>query len=143
VERGHPLTRVLAAAAALLVAGWLAVGLRATLLEERADEQLTVRLALDGRDPARAGALSQAARDLDDAGWLNPDRLPRMYRAQILVALGHEERARAIAREVTRAEPDNLEIWRTALGMALALPDRGLEAEARRRIAELNPRLSR
>ena len=66
-----------------------------------------------------------------------------MYRAQILVILGQDDRARELAREVTREEPDNLEIWQTARGIGLALRDRELEAEARRRIRELNPRVSR
>jgi hypothetical protein len=38
--------------------------------------------------------------------------------------------------------PEDLEVWRTTEAIALALPDRALLAEARRRIRELNPRLA-
>ena len=134
--------RGLAAVAALLVAGWLAAGLRSTILQERAGDQLTEGLTLMEPTPAQARTLSGAARDLDRAGELNPDRVPDMYRAQILVVLGERERGRELAREVTRAEPDNLEIWRTARAIALALRDREFEAEANRRIRELNPRVA-
>ena len=134
--------RGLAAGAALLVAAWLAAGLRSTILEERASDQLSKGLTLADPTPAQARTLSRAARDLDRAGELNPDRVPDMYRAQILVVLGQEDRGRDLAREVTRAEPDNLEIWRTARAIALALRDRELEAEANRRIRELNPRVA-
>jgi hypothetical protein len=134
--------RGVAAGAALLVAVWLAAGLRSTILEERAEDQLREGFTLTDPTPAQARTLSRVARDLDRAGELNPDRVPDMYRAQILVVLGEREQGRRLAREVTRAEPDNLEIWRTARAIALALRDREFEDEANRRIRELNPRVS-
>jgi len=133
------LKRALAAAAALLVAAWLAIGLRATVLEERGTEQFEEGLTLTHPTPEQAHTLRRAAHDLDRASWLNPDRVPRMHYAQTILILGEKRRAGEIAREVTRQEPDNLEVWRMALGIALALRDRGFQAEARRHIRELSP----
>ena len=140
MKPGNALWRGLGATAALLVAGWLAIGLRTTVLEERGRERLTNNLTLTAPSPAQTRALSRAARDLDRAGWLNPDRVPRMYYAQTILILGEKRRARELARELMREEPDNLEIWQTARAIGLALPDRALTAESRRRVRELNPR---
>ena len=141
MKSGNVLSRSVVAGVALLLAAWLAVGLRSTILEERGRDQLTSGLTLRGATQARI--VSRAARNLDRASWLNPDRIPRMYYAQSIVILGDKVRAEEVTREVIRAEPENLENWRTALGVGLALPDRGLQAEARRRIRELNPRTAR
>jgi len=143
MKPGNLMWRALGAIAALLVAAWLAVGLRATILEERGSERLTKNLIPTEPTPAQARTLAGAARDFDRASWLNPDRVPRMYYAQTILILGERRRARELARQVARKEPENLEIWRTARAIALALPDRAFEAEARRRIRELSPRASR
>ena len=143
MKPGNPLWRGLGAIAAVLVAAWLAQGLRAAVLEERGREQLNKNLTLTEPTPSQARTLSRAARDLDRAGWLNPDRVPRAYYAQTLLILGEEDRSREIAREVTRAEPENLEVWRIAGAIALVLRDRRFQDEATRHIRELNPRLSR
>lgn len=137
------MTRIAFALVALLAAAWLALGLRSTLYENRGMDEFTAGLTLTRPTPAQARELSRSVRDLDRAAWLNPDHLPRAYYAQALVVLGQDARARAIIGDVTRAEPDNLQIWRVGRAMGIALSDRGLERQATRRVRELNPRPSR
>jgi hypothetical protein len=145
VKPRDALLRGLVATCALLVAAWLALGLRSTILDERGRDGFTKGLALGNGlsltepTPAQVPPLTRAAHDLDRAAWLNPDGLPRAYRAQVLVLLGQGGRARTLIGQVTQDEPDNAEIWRAARGVGIALRDRGLELRAKRRIRELQP----
>jgi predicted Zn-dependent protease len=131
--------RGLPAAAAVVVVAWLALSLQGANLSERGTDELLKGFAMRASKPAKARRYAQAAQDLDRSTFLNPDRLPRIYRAQALAALGERGRARQLVGEVTREEPRNREIWDSARATALVLGDRALEAEARRRLRELNP----
>jgi hypothetical protein len=159
---GTALARALTALAALLVAGWLAVGLRSAVLEERGKDRVIAavqftepkqgearpegpligQLLLKDPTPVQARRLRRAARDLDRATWLNPDGALRIHHAQALVLLGEKARARRIAHTVTVDHREDIDVWRTAEAIALGLPDRALLADARRHIRELNPRLA-
>lgn len=131
------LGRIAVALAALVVVGWLAIGLRSAVLTKRGTEQLEEGLAAQQKGRP---ALRRAESSLDRATFLNPDRLPESYRAQVLVALGEGRRGRGLSAEVAREEPDNREIWATASAIGLALQDRAYQAEALRQLRRLNPR---
>jgi len=131
------LGRIAVVLVALIVVAWLGLGLRAAVLTERGTEQLEQGLAAQ---QSGQPALRRAERSLHDATFLNPDRRPESYRAQVLVALGENARGRALSEQVTREEPDNREIWATASAIALALQDREYQAAAARQLRRLNPR---
>jgi hypothetical protein len=127
------------ALAALLVAAWLALGLRATVLTDRSVRAISDSTLRVNPTPEDVRRLSQAKLDLDHAAWLNPDRQPRTYYAQVLFRLGERHRARERIERLTRETPDDLLVWRTARAFAVILRDRKLEAEANRRLRELHP----
>jgi hypothetical protein len=98
------LVRAAVALLAVLVIAWSAVLLRDTRLQEHATD-----LAQTSR---QAAALEQAVRDYEAAGFLNPDTGPDVGRA---LALQRQRRAReavAVAEDIVRREPENLNAWR-------------------------------
>ncbi len=127
--------RVLGAAVAVLVAAWLAFGLRATVLEQNGNRDLRQAVS----NPGDKAAAQRAASDFDRASRLNPDRLPRSYYAQLLVIQGQRDRGVALSDELTRTEPENQEIWETSLAIALATKDAARQTRAVRRLKQLNP----
>ena len=133
------LTRILVAVGALLVAAWLAVGLRSAVLAERGEDRLLQAVSTPP-GPAQASGFAHAARNLDSATALNPDRIPRVLEAQALAGLGEKERARRLTLQLIREEPDNVQLLATARAVALTLGDRRLQAEVVRRTNEVNPR---
>jgi predicted Zn-dependent protease len=135
VSRGTVVLRVLGAAAAVLVAAWLAFGLRAAALEQRGNRDLRQAVS----NPGDKAAAQRAASNFDRASRLNPDRLPRSYYAQLLVIQGQRDRGLALSDELTRTEPDNQEIWETSLAIALATKDAARQTRAVRRLKQLNP----
>ena len=138
VERKAVLWRGLTALAALMVAAWLALGLRATVLTDRGVRQISNSLNANP-SPEDVRRLSQAKLDLDHAAWFNPDREPGIYYTQVLFLLGERDRARKRIERLTREAPDDLVVWRTARGFALSVGDRKFEAEADRQLRELHP----
>ena len=133
------LTRILLAAGALVVAAWLALSLRSAVLTQRGEDRVLQAVSTPP-GAARTNGFAQAERDLDRATSLNPDRIPRVLRAQALAGRGEKERARRLARQLIREEPDNMQLLATARAVALAIGDRRLQAEVARRVAEVNPR---
>jgi hypothetical protein len=98
------LVRAAVALLAVLVIAWSAVLLRDTRLQEHATD-----LAQTSR---QAAALEQAVRDYEAACFLNPDTGPDVGRA---LALQRQRRAReavAVAEDIVRREPENLNAWR-------------------------------
>jgi len=81
----------------------------------------------------RAGSL------LNEAGALNPDRQVDLERINLELELHHVQAARELAREVTRAEPENVEAW---VSLAeTAGDDPALFAQAVHKIRALEPLL--
>jgi hypothetical protein len=118
---------------ALVVGAWLALGVRALALESGAEDVL---------DRARGGPVPQAEvtaaiDDLAKAGRLSPDQAPVIRQGELLAAVGRDDEARALAKRVTDAEPDNLQAW--FLAWVVADPDKPAKAHAKRRVLELNP----
>jgi hypothetical protein len=118
---------LLVVAAAALV--WLGLWLNQTMQIRQADRQAFVPGAT--KDPARVRALVS---DFERARAHTPDSFPLMDEGLFLFEAGARRRAAALAAEVVRREPRNVSAW-SLLGQA----DPARAAEARRRIAELNP----
>jgi hypothetical protein len=129
------LVRFLAGALALVVIAWLALGLRATLLEA------------DGRDAiergeTRAAVLAAALEDVRDARSWNAGSAPRLIEARLLAADDRAAEAVVLASEVARDEPENLEAWALLYVGALSTDDAALRRRSLQRIDELNPQLA-
>jgi predicted Zn-dependent protease len=120
-------------ALALLVGGWLVLGLRAVRLEEQANA--TIQRARTG--PVAPADVNRALDDLAEAGRLSPDQAPLIDQGELLAAAHRNDEARAIAKRVTEVEPDNLQGW--YLAWVVADPDKRAKAHAKRRLLELNP----
>jgi Flp pilus assembly protein TadD len=103
--RGMPL-RIALALVALVVAAWLALGLRNASLEEEGRDLARSPAAL--RDPAVA---RQADDRLRAAETLNPDNTPLTYRGQLALRLKRYDEAIRIFRELTRREPESVTAW--------------------------------
>jgi hypothetical protein len=110
----------------MLVRAAVALLLRDTRLQEHATD-----LAQASR---QAAALEQAARDYQAAGFLNPDTGPDVGRA---LALQRQRRAReavAVAEDIVRREPENLNAWRLLSVLTIELdPARSRQAVERAR----------
>jgi hypothetical protein len=118
---------------ALLVGAWLALGVRAVALETDARE--VIAKARSGRIPP--AEVNKALDDLAKAGRLSPDQGPVIRQGELLAAAGRDDEARAVAKRVTEAEPDNLQAW--FLAWVVADPDKRAKAHAKQRLLELNP----
>jgi hypothetical protein len=92
---------------ALCVGAWLAVGYRDVRLENKGAYALA-QLRAHHLTPAEARDGLQALRD---AQWLNADQTPRLMEGELNVFRGRVSVARAIAKEGTAAEPDNVRGW--------------------------------
>ena len=116
---------------ALGVVAWFVVGYRETRLEARGDAALAALRAHDlspavGRDGLQAFA---------DAQWLNPDQAPLIKEGELSFFLGRRDKAAAIAKDVTAAEPENVSGWFLAY-----LVERGpARTEAGERVKGLDP----
>jgi predicted Zn-dependent protease len=120
-------------AVALVAGAWLALGVRALALESDAGQVLD--RARQG--PVETAEVNAALDDLAQAGRLSPDQAPVIRQGELLAAAGRDEEARAVARRVTRAEPDNLQAW--FLAWVVADPDKRAKEHAKRHLLELNP----
>ena len=130
-----PAARIGLAVLALVVAAWLAVGLRAAVPETRALSK--------ARDDARTPAGQRQVRRLfTDARSLNPDSQPRVSEASFLVATGKRREAVRVLEPVVRDEPDNAEAWAILAG-ATAKADRRRNAQALAQLRRLKPPVRR
>jgi predicted Zn-dependent protease len=129
-----PAARIALAAAALAAIAWLSIGVRAAHLATEghavASAPERVRLA--------PGAVSRAERELRDAEQLVDDRDAAADRASLLARGGHPEAATALARRLTREEPDNVAYW-FLLARVARRADPALARRAAARALELRP----
>jgi hypothetical protein len=125
--------RILYVVAAVLIAGWLALSLRAIRLETDARELMPP-------PPAQpdAATLSEAQRLLHRAQSHNPDVRPKVVEGTLLGLAGRNREAAAVLEEVLRDEPDNLRAA-IALRANLLRFDPAHAAVVERRIRELAP----
>jgi hypothetical protein len=103
-ERTSPIARVALGVLAVVVIGWLAVGLRSAVPETRAKQVLA-------HQPVTPADRAHARRLLRDARTLNPDTRPRVAEGALLMISGQPRRAAGVLREVVRAEPANARAW--------------------------------
>jgi hypothetical protein len=130
----HALLRLLTAASALAVMTWLALGLRATLLEAEGREALE-------QSEQGAGQPDGALDDLRAARRWNSGNAPRLIEARLLAADGRPAQAVALAEEVAGDEPENLEAWAVLYIGALAIDREPLARRSLQIISELDPQL--
>jgi predicted Zn-dependent protease len=104
-------TRIVAAAAALVVVAWFALGAYQSHEVGRATAGTHGHLTSDGARRADAA--------LENAATLNPDRAVDVLRAQVAIAAGQATRGEAILDRVLAAEPQDLDAW---IALADALP---------------------
>lgn len=118
-----------------LVAGtWLMSSFRSVELE--ADGQALADQARS--QPISAANLRHARDALQDAGHFTTDMSPQVTEAQLLANAGRRAQAASIALRVTDEEPENFGAWVVVYANS---PDRTQSAQARRRVASLNPSL--
>ena len=127
--------RAALALVALVVIGWLAVGLRSAVPETRAKEALTHR-PLTSADRARVLSL------LHDARTLNPDTRPRVTEGALLLISRKPRQATAVLRGVVAAEPRNAPAW-SLLATAYRAYDPARSAAALARFRQLKPAVGR
>jgi hypothetical protein len=118
---------------ALLVLGWLVVGLRAVRLEDQAGAVIDRARA---GEPVTQADVRQAQDRLRQARDLSPDLTPMLKEGQLEEALGRKHSADLIARAVAIEEPDNLQAW--FLAWAAAPDDRSRE-QSLGQLRRLNP----
>lgn len=98
---------LLVCAAALIVAAWFALGVR-----QSHDLNIATGI-ISGSGPLAPAQAQRAAALLERAGQLNPDTSVDVARSQLALRQGDVARARAVARDVTRSEPQNIQGWLT------------------------------
>jgi Flp pilus assembly protein TadD len=125
--------RVALAALCLVVAAWLALGLRDARLEQRGTELSRSPAALHDAAVAR-----QADEQLADAELLNPDTNPVLVRGALAFRRGDLARSTSLLQDVVEHEPENLPAWRLLALVADANHDRPLAREATRRSRRLS-----
>ena len=127
------LARIGLIVAALVVAGCLAITLRAIRLETEARDSLP-----HGTIPP--AALAHAEKLLESAEDPNPDIRPLVVRAALLTGVNQPQRAAALLREVLRREPDNA-VAASLLVRNLRRYDQAAADAAERRLNEIAPPL--
>jgi hypothetical protein len=131
----HVLVRFTVGAFALIVIAWLALGLRASSLEAEGRDALE-------RGETRSSRLAAALDDARSARSGNAGTAPRLIEARLLAADGRTGEAVALASEVAREEPENLEAWALLYVAALSTDDARMRQRSLQKIAELNPQLA-
>lgn len=119
---------VTVAAAAII---WLALGLRASHLEERG-----IALVTGHSDPA---SVAEARRSLIDAQANNADSRPLFLLGELYVFTHRPNLAIAPLEEVVRREPENHDAWSILANAAEASGNKPLAARARARTLALAP----
>ena len=91
-------------AAAVIAVAWFAL----LVVQTHATNAASAIVASGRVTPAQG---DHAAALLDTAARVNPDQTVGLLRSQLAEARGETSRARRLAMEVTRAEPDNAQAW--------------------------------
>jgi hypothetical protein len=128
------IARIAVVGAAVVAIAWLATGLHAADMEQRGTN-------IGASQPGQFSVpkAREASRFYERSRRFNPDTRPILLEANLLTFFREgNERALALAREVTRREPDNVNAWAIVTSMASRL-DPPLAVRARRRIRELSP----
>lgn len=133
-RRTDLLVRAGLALLAVGVAVWLALGLGAA------------RPQAEGRSLTRGGLDEQRYREalarFREAQPNNPDTDPELLEGGLLLAAGRPREAARVVEEVVREEPENSKAWALLAGAAARF-DPAREAEARRELDRLKPRVGR
>jgi hypothetical protein len=127
------LARIALIVAALVVAGCLAITLRAIRLETEARDSLP-------HGTISAAAVAHAEKLLESAEDPNPDIRPLVVRGALLTGVNQPQRAVAVLREVLRREPDNA-VAASLLVRNLRRYDQAAADAAQRRLNEIAPPL--
>jgi hypothetical protein len=119
---------------ALFVGAWLALGLRADVLESEGERALA-RATIG---PVPPEDVVEARHSLARARRFNPDQEPRIIESRLLIRVGRTKEGGIVARRVIAEEPEN------ALGWYLAFVSSspGIRQAALQRVGELNPWLA-
>jgi hypothetical protein len=126
------LARTSLAAVALVAIAWLGVATRDLFLQRDALGGLS--FGRGTRGPALTADLDKLRR----ADLWNPDLTNRLYLASFYAQYGSPRRARAVAEDAVRAEPDNIEAW-VVLRLATGDRDPARARQAEAQIHRLNP----
>jgi predicted Zn-dependent protease len=127
------IARAVAAAVALLVCAWFALGARQAHDTTAATSIVQANSTLTRAQARDADAL------VHSAALLNPDQTVNILRGRVAVEGGRDAEARRILAAVTREEPRNLEAW---VALASALPNNEkLFRQALNRVRQLEPRI--
>ncbi|MGI8512789.1 MAG: hypothetical protein ACR2NH_09200 [Solirubrobacteraceae bacterium] len=118
---------------AIILAGWMAVGIRSAHREEVARHST---LLADPALPQRA--IAGAHRTFARAGELNPDSAPELDRASYDIRTRHPQDAIGVLQDVVAREPENINAW-ALLAQASGRSNPALTARARVRIHALSP----
>jgi hypothetical protein len=127
--------RCVLVALAIVAGAWLVIGYRAVELEADA-----TTVAPGART---AGVSSEEARRaldaLDRARLLSADTRPLLNQGLLLFATGRREHGIAVAKQVVREEPENIDGWLSLYYLYLTEGDSNAAAEAARKVRALNP----
>jgi predicted Zn-dependent protease len=132
VRTGAVAIRVGLVAVAVAAMVWLALGLRASRLEERG-----IALATSSR--ANPAVVAEARRALIDAQENNADTHPLFLLGQLYIFTRRPDLAIAPLEEVVRREPENHDAWAALTLAAEASGNRPLAQRARARTLALAP----
>ena len=105
------IARVAVVLAAVVAIAWLAV-------MERDHQLVTNGIHLSGHLDASPHNFARADNDLKDAGYLNPDTRPELFRSLLYQGGGHLRRSVELALDVTKREPDNIRAWAQVLALS-------------------------
>ncbi len=126
------LVRIAAAALALLVGAWFALGIRQTRATDRATQIISTATSLSPGQAAHARSL------LRQASALNPDSEVDMLGVRLDLLEHHPRAAARSAAAIVRREPLNIRAW--VLLAQAAYGDMSVVRSAVRHIAYLDPR---
>jgi hypothetical protein len=118
---------------ALVAGAWLALGVRAVVLQE--DAEAVIEQARAG--PIPRARISSALDDLAKAGRLSPDQTPLISQGELLLSVGRLHDAQVAAQRAIAAEPENLQA--RFLAWQLADANSPAKEQAKLRVLALNP----
>ena len=97
--------RTFGVAVAVVACAWFALGIRQATSLTQAEAIIGAKQHVTAAQGRAATAL------LNHASTLNPDRQVDIDRVHVLLERNHVAQARRLANALTRAEPQNIEVW--------------------------------